>query len=243
MQKCGFSETQFSFCFTFEYLQRFLPVIPLPIFPNTVVEGKAGGGYDVRINGSFFFQFKIPKFYDIENNFTRQKWNCVGGQPYYSIKLNTDSEQFRLLKALKRPTNKVYYVTPEYHRAKQIGSYYNANKIVTNSAMFDIGDFPNHGSGYHHLVYNEKASLGYLFSEPMMVPKSPILHPLEAFQQSPDDLTIVDAAREIASILRREDFTQIKPANSNQHPATFVKAVYAMLLTEYDIHWYPVIKV
>jgi len=47
MQACQFSETQFSFCFTFEYIKQFRPFISLPVFPNTVV------GFLYSLNGLF----------------------------------------------------------------------------------------------------------------------------------------------------------------------------------------------
>ena len=76
MKKCEFSETQFSFCFTFEYIKMFYPSGPIPIFPNTVKEGREGGGYDVKVDGNIFLQFKIPKFYNIKCNRILHKGDC-----------------------------------------------------------------------------------------------------------------------------------------------------------------------
>jgi hypothetical protein len=139
MQYCEFSETQFSFCFSFEYIKQFFPFVPLPIFPNTVDEGRVGGGYDVQINGNIYFQFKIPLYYDLVSNFWRRDWN-VFGHEYYKIKLDTDGYQFKLLKDLQAPGNEVYYATPEFHTSRDLSTNYISDKIVSNSGIFSLSD-------------------------------------------------------------------------------------------------------
>src|ERR1700757_1958393 len=102
MHKCEFSETQFSFSYTFELIQRNRGLLPMPTFPNTVQEGRYGG-YDVgfgdpEVDGSLFFQFKIPGFYEIRG-WRAKGWSCYQ-KPFYRIDI--EEQQFKLLKALKR---------------------------------------------------------------------------------------------------------------------------------------------
>lgn len=242
MQHCQFSETQFAFCFTFEYIRQFFPFVLLPIFPNTVQEGRAGGGYDVQINGNIYLQFKIPIYYDLVSNFFRKYWD-VFGHEYYKIKLETNKEQFRLLKDLQDPTNNVYYATPEFHTSSQLGRLYSTDSIVTNSALFPIENFPGHGSGHHHLIYSPRHSCGRLFSEPTDIKKTKLIHPFELFPDKKTDLTIYEQARQISNILRKGEYKTIEDIwfNDNKRDQ-FVKDIYTVLLTKYDIHWYPIIS-
>ena len=242
MQECQFSETQFSFCFTFEYIKQFFPFVPLPIFPNTVDEGRAGGGYDVQINGSIYFQFKIPVYYDMVSNFWRRDWD-VFGHEYYKIKLETDGYQFKLLKDLQTPGNQVYYATPEFHASTDLATYYNSDNIVSNSGIFSLSDLPAYRSGYHHLIYSPLQTWGQVFSEPTKVNKVKSINPFELFSDSKGELTIYQQALRISKILMSQghELSYDFEFNSNK-PEQLVKEVYTALLTEYDTHWYPVIS-
>ena len=242
MQNCEFSETQFSFCFTFDYIKQFLPFVPLPIFPNTVDEGRAGGGYDVKINGNLYFQFKIPVYYDLVSNFWRRDWD-VFGHDYYKIKLETDTEQFRLLKVLHSPSNEVYYSTPAFHTSADLSTFYSSDNIVSNSSLFPIDSLPAHGSGHHHLIYSPGHNWGRLFSEPVNVKVVKSINPFELFPENKYELTIYEQALRISNLLSEGQFRLNGnfDFNSNQ-PAQLVRQVYTTLLTEFDIHWYPIIS-
>lgn len=241
MKPCEFSETQFSFCFTFEYIKQFFPFVPLPIFPNTVNEGREGGGYDVQINGNIFFQFKIPVYHDLVSNFWRRDWN-VFGHNYYKIKLETDEEQYRLLKALQNPGNQVYYSTPEFHTTTDLSTFYGSDNVVSNSGLFSLDSLPPYGSGYHHLIYSPRHNWGKLFSEPIEVKKIKSINPFELFPEGITDLTIFNQAKRIQNILREGEY-QIDNKNSlnDNRPEQLVKEVYTILLTKFNIHWYPII--
>jgi len=242
MEPCRFSETQFSFCFTFEYIKQFFPVIPLPIFPNTVEEGRPGGGYDVQINGNIYFQFKVPGFYNLVSNFIRQHWN-VFGHEFYKIKFRTDEEQYRLLKVLQNPTNQVYYATPEFHTINALSSHYSLDRVVSNSALFSLNDLPAYGSGKHNLIYSPRQTWAKVFSDPIQVKKVKNINPFELFQEARLGLTIYDQAKDIRSILLEGQYIHDSSIFFNDNkPAQFVKEIYVALLTRFNIHWYPVIS-
>jgi hypothetical protein len=239
MKSCEFSETQFSFCFTFEYLKQFLPIIPLPIFPNIREEGRMGGGYDVRINGNIYFQFKIPNYYNKRSNFNKY-WN-VFKHEYYKIKLETDKNQYKFLKALQSPNNLVYYVTPEFHLLNELSNNYNADTIGSNSALFSIENLPPYGSGYHNLIYSPRHPLGHLFSAPVSIKKTILLNPLEYFSRRNAGLTIYQQALLTRGIILDGEY-QINKSfelNPNQ-PIRLVKEIYTILLTNFNLHWYPI---
>ena len=242
MQACEFSETQFSFCFTFEYIKQFFPHVPLPIFPNTVDEGRIGGGYDVNINGNIYFQFKIPVYYNLVSNFWRRDWR-VFGHEYYKIKLETDEEQYKLLKALQSPNNEVYYSTPEFHTIADLSNFYAFDRIVLKSGLFSLGDLPPYGSGYHNLIYSPRHAWGRLFSDPIEVKKTKFINPVELFPEGRIDLTIFDQAKIIRNILTEGKYKIIGDFSLDENkPDQFVKEINTILLAIFNIHWYPIIS-
>ena len=159
------------------------------------------------------------------------------------MKIDTNSEQFNLLKQIQASDirNKVYYAMPEFYTSKELGSYYVSDHIVANSALFSVDTLPAFNSGYHSVIYDSVHTWGRLFSEPMEIAKSRLLHPLETFPVSQQRFTIHDQAAQLKQLLvdggfvRRSDLVIDVDAQS-------VKVIYATLLAEFDIHWYPVIQ-
>lgn len=238
MTKCEFSETQFSFCFTFEYITQFFPVVPLPIFPNTFWEGRPGGGYDVKINGNIFFQFKIPTFHD---SIYRPYWD-VFGHEYYKMKLNTDGNQYQLLKALASPSNEVYYASPEFHTIVNLHRNYSTSSIVSSSGIFNVSTLPPYGSGKHHLIYSPSHTWANVFSEPYRVEKIQSINPTEIFRENLDkELTIFSQALKLRSLLM-EYKDNYELLQDDKNTPNLVRIIHSLLLTKYDIHWYPIIK-
>ncbi|MBD80849.1 MAG: hypothetical protein CL840_18175 [Crocinitomicaceae bacterium] len=216
----------------------------MPIFPNTVIEGRDGGGYDVNIDGNIYFQFKIPKHITRRNAKNPRQWP-VYNMPYYRIKVNTNSRQFELLKDLQTdPFNKVYYATPNFHTDYALSTNYQFDRIVSSSSLFPIRNFPNHGSGHHQLIYRPNFNWGKLFSEPKEIKKERTISPIELFEvQKGSRFTIFKQAKRISEILGSNEIgiQGDIPLNDN-NPIELVKAVYNILLTNYNIHWYPVIS-
>ena len=163
-------------------------------------------------------------------------------KPFYRIKLDTDSEQFKLLKALKenRPANVVLYSTPLFIDTPTFDSLYRRRLVVENSGLFALQDFPNHNSGYHHLVYTEADNYGMLFSKPTPIKKRTIRDFLE---YTPDSMTLYDKARIIFSII--SDAVQ-KPESSwdieREDRIQFVNSIYSILWTRYNILWLPIVE-
>jgi|WetSurMetagenome_2_1015567.scaffolds.fasta_scaffold53359_3 hypothetical protein len=238
MKPCEFSETQFAFCFTFELISLFYPRV-LPFFPNTVAEGKPGGGYDVKIGGNIFFQFKIPRYYDKYKRY----WN-VFKSPCLKIETYVDSKQFFLLTQLcsADSTNQVYYVAPEFYRQICLNNYYNANEIVKNSAFFGIRDFPRHGTGKHALIYDQPHEWGVIFSQPLRINKQNKQNIIGLHNNTDKNYrTLSEYASHLRNLL-----IEIAPDTSeflsgiNDH-ATLIKHIRGILLTNFNIHWYPII--
>lgn len=241
MHGCQFSETQFSFCFTFEYIKQFFPIIPLPTFPNTVEEGRTGGGYDVEINGNIFFQFKIPVYHDLVSNFFRKHWK-VFNHDYYKIKLETDENQYKLLKDLLIPGNEVYYATPEFYTSNDLSIHYGNYEIVANSGIFSLDTLPAHGSGKHVLIYSPHHNYGQLFSEPQRINKITNINPLELFTEKLKGMTVYKQAISIREILRQQKNYESFQLENEENPDRLVKKIHSILVAKFNIFWYPIIS-
>lgn len=221
IRKCEFSETQFSFCFTFEILKTY-PNLQMPNFPNTVQEGRAGGGYDVEINGSLFFQFKIPEYLQQDEK--------------YRIKIITKDNQFKLLKKLKRPANIVCYCAPKFYTCNEMENFYCTKQIESNSALFSIEHFPTEGN-YHKLLYEYKKdslkSCGILSSDPKEIKISPGVFS-NSYIESP--MTLSEKANILWSIIK-----EINPElGKKESESNKTDRVFSVLLMHYNILWIPI---
>lgn len=239
MEKCEFSETQFSFCFTFEYLKSLYPKKVLPLFPNTVEEGRQGGGYDVKIGENLFFQFKIPQYYYNNSGNTRGKNRCAvfGPDCHDCYKIDIASSQFGLLKTLKAKdaANRVYYSAPNFHLENELFEHYAAASTTSNSSHFPIENFPGDLNGFHKLVYSPNYNYGVLCSEPVQIAKADNINPSVSFPKENTGLSLLEHALKIKYEL---DHTFI-PLNI-QNEEIFIKRVYAELLLKENIFWFPV---
>ena len=243
MESCQFSETQFSFCFTFEFIDKFSEKKINPIFLSTRKEGQDNGGFDVNIDGNIFFQYKIPKYYKSLQKTNSKHWS-VFNRDYYKIKIETNKTQFKLLKKLKIEdvNNKVYYATPGFHIENDFRKHYCDKKIIYQSSIFDIIEFPNYFSGHHYLVYSPSEDKAMLFSNPISIKKVDQSELFGFLNHQQQKRTIAQQASYIRKILLEFDDNDYLLKLNDNEPLNFIQGVYNYLLFMYDIHWFPVIK-
>lgn len=239
MANCKFSETQFSFCFTFEFIKSFFPVIPLPLFPSTVREGMAGG-YDVNIDGNIFFQFKVPRVFTRRTAKVAVRWDRHG-KKFYVFKIKTNGKQFELLKGIKTTTNEVYYCAPEFASIAELEDLYYKYQIVNHSAWFPIEAFPPPNSGNHELTYSAGGTTGVLYSEPRSIEKELIKSPSQRFERTGVSTIYKEAQRLIKVIDRIDERVTLDINRENQNE--LVKRVHSILISHFNTHWYPVVTV
>ena len=242
MEPCQFSETQFSFCFTFEFIEKFSKKEVNPIFLSTYNEGKIGG-FDVKIDGNIFFQYKIPKYYKSAKKTKLKHWN-VFDHDYYNIKIETNNNQFNLLKKLKSEdiNNQVYYATPGFHINEDFKKHYCDKQIIDNSCLFNIIEFPEPNSGHHDLIYSPLQDKAMLFSEPVSIKKADQFLLIEFTKSQKEKLTIIKQALKIRSILTQYDDNDFLVKLNDNEPLNFIQGVHYYLLFMYDIHWFPIKK-
>ncbi|MCF6132506.1 hypothetical protein [Flavobacterium wongokense] len=242
MPECGFSETQFSFCFTFEFIQKYTFWCIIPFFPSTYMEGQPGYGYDVQVNNHLYFQFKRPFLVSRRRNPNQAQWDTFG-RSYLRIHIHTDDEQHKLLHLLKAraPQNKVFYIAPEFNRQDDISRHYINNQIVPNSLIVAIEDFPPHGSGHHSLCYLAGASFAYLFSQPQQVNKQNLEELLFSGNREQQALPLAEEAERIMGLLNELKMPRNLFINQPEGRDERVNYVKNILLSQFNILWMPVI--
>jgi hypothetical protein len=229
--KCGFSETQFAFCYTFEILEKY-SALPMPNFLNTVKEGRTGGGYDVQIDKNLFLQFKIPTYSE--------------GKKEYKISIITTDNQYKLLQALKLncSDNLVYYVAPKFHTCDTMETFYCKKEIESNSVLFSIDKFPTVGK-YTQLRYEYKDDKNELFGnlcgrDSNRKHKIEISRRLFSKQDLTDSLSVISLGQKADVLL--EIISSVNPrfpSKLEYDEIGSVKRVSSILLNQYNILWIP----
>lgn len=153
------------------------PLVAAPVFPSLIEEGKADGGYDLKLQfGSvpLFLQFKLS---DIMKG--RRAVECrdygLFSPPFYRMNLHPlkRSKQHSLLLDLEQKGNLVYYAAPAFHEIEQINRFYIDREIVARSIYIRpsaIGPLPDDKP--HHVAFKLGGSslplsvTAYRFSEP-----------------------------------------------------------------------------
>jgi hypothetical protein len=164
-----FSEFSFGFALTENLINgSYLPGVKgAPTFPNLYSEGKAGGGYDVKIPAKgfpLFLQFKIPQV------ITRATSKQPAGfsRPYYRMHLlrRKHSLQHQSLLSHANRGRLVYYVTPTFHTTTDLNRHYDKRAVPQNSIFIrpnQIGPLDDSG---HHVAYMKNSNVAWLCSEP-----------------------------------------------------------------------------
>jgi hypothetical protein len=232
-----FSETQFSFCYVQEFLQKQSKII-MPIFPTLRAEKKLG--YDVKIGRSLFLQFKRPS---------------IRANNVYQIEISLN--QFNILYKLKhnKPYNKVFYVAPLFHTNSDMRKFYVAGEIENNSAHFALENFPPKlNKSIHRLNYEygrfgsaplstipltihgskPKGTFGVLNSDPICIDVEYGIFEKE-FQADPNPMKLIEKANYLLANVIPESVRQKYDIVDPVHK------LYSILISYYNILWIPII--
>lgn len=144
-------------------------VIGAPVFPSLYEEGKEGGGYDVKVplvGRPIFLQFKLTDC--LERTNAKEHRDGLMGIPYYRMHLrpHKHSDQHKLLLALEKKGESVFYIAPEFHLPNELNVHYLARNVIKHSAAFrpsDIGALPDDNE--HYVVFEKGTSYGYRCSD------------------------------------------------------------------------------
>lgn len=165
------SEFSYGFALTNE-LVGWIALSAAPVFPSLIEEGKAGGGYDVKLDRPgvpLFLQFKRSHCMVRRTAKEHQAVAAVGGTlnvPYYRFPITeaATSDQHELLLALDDGSNLVFYAAPRFHRRNEINQAWSRADVARRSlfvAPWTIGPLDD---AQHHIAFDGVNT--WLCSEP-----------------------------------------------------------------------------
>ncbi len=139
-----------------------------PVFPSLQEEGRAGGGYDVKIPTHpvpLFLQFKIPRVITRKSRYLPTNFTL----PYMRMPIRTAPiNQHDMLCDLESQGNQVFYATPGFWEIKGLDRYYRNGHVPWYSCYYR----PNamgHLAGDHYVAYEGMRGQSWLYSEPWLL--------------------------------------------------------------------------
>lgn len=167
------SEFSYGFALTHELVLSLGSLVAAPVFPSLIEEGKAGGGYDVKLEAAglpLFLQFKRSE--RLTRGTAREiKAGAPLTLPYHRIALTArrDSGQHDMLIELDQAPNVVFYAAPMFHQKEEFDEAFldceiRARSFFVSPAM--IGAFVD--DGVHHLSFDGTTCV--VMSKPKVVP-------------------------------------------------------------------------
>ncbi|WP_226783296.1 hypothetical protein [Oceaniglobus trochenteri] len=165
------SEFSYGFALTNE-LVGWVALSAAPVFPSLIEEGKAGGGYDVKLDRPgvpLFLQFKRSHCMVRRTAKEHQTVVASGGTlnvPYYRFPITEalTSDQHELLLELDDGSNLVFYAAPRFHRRNEINQAWSRADVARRSlfvAPWTIGPLDD---AQHHVAFDGTNT--WLCSEP-----------------------------------------------------------------------------
>lgn len=167
--KCKVSEFSYGFVLTHELVNTYSYTLTAAlVFPSLVQEGRAGGGYDVKIpiqGYPLFLQFKASEYMKRRN----AKESKLVGLPYFRFALHrkTQSNQHQLLIELEKKGNAVFYASPKMHEALSLNDAFFDKEVVARSLFVsptEIAELPD--NDIHRVVFSSESSDAYFCSAP-----------------------------------------------------------------------------
>lgn len=166
------SEFSYGFALTHELVIAFGTLSAAPIFPSLIEEGRAGGGYDVKLEAPgipLFLQFKRSECLLLRN--AREiRAGAVLDVPFYRCEITgkADSAQHEMLIELDRTPNRVFYAAPMFHLKDEFDAAFLSGTVRQRSFFVrprSIGSFTD--GRPHHLSFDGSRCI--VMSEPKEV--------------------------------------------------------------------------
>lgn len=168
--KSDISEFSYGFALTSELIHTYkLFSFGAPYFINQYKEGKAGGGYDMKLPGvPVYFQFKISDTLTTNNSSN----SSLLGLPYhrFGIRSRKMSSQHELLLDLESKGSDVYYAAPIFRYPSELDHHFSTLSIIENSAFVTPGSIGAIADDNPHSVsFNKKDSFAIFRSDPKKI--------------------------------------------------------------------------
>lgn len=165
------TEFSYGYCVTEEFTRRGPGLKTAPYFPSLYLEGKEGGGFDVRIGSAVFLQFKLCR--ELTRRNATETREGLLDPPFFRFGLHRKdlSDQHEMLIALEnQPGNEVYYIAPAFADVNSLDRFYRAEEVITQSAMFspsEIGILPDNEN--HCISFSIRETWGWFCSDPKRI--------------------------------------------------------------------------
>lgn len=168
------SEFSYGFALTNE-LVGWAELSAAPVFPSLLEEGKAGGGYDVKLERPgvpLYLQFKRSEFLTRRSGREAREIEKIGGTigiPYYRFAVTEAaiSDQHELLLALDVAPNFVFYAAPRFHRLDEINEAWHQNTVASRSQFVAPQVIGSLSTGRHAVAFDGRAI--WVCSEPRRI--------------------------------------------------------------------------
>jgi len=166
------SEFSYGFALTHELVSALGSLTAAPVFPSLIEEGRAGGGYDLKLQAPglpLFLQFKRSEC--LSRRSAREiRAGAPLTTPFYRMEITAkaDSAQHEMLIDLDQPPNFVFYAAPMFHRKAEFDAAFLGGTVRQQSFFVrprTIGFFAD--AGAHHLSFDGRTCV--VMSEPKVV--------------------------------------------------------------------------
>ncbi|MCB5412020.1 hypothetical protein [Pseudogemmobacter faecipullorum] len=169
--KAEISEFSYGFALTNE-LVGWLALSAAPVFPSLIEEGKAGGGYDVKLDRPgvpLFLQFKRSHCMIRRTAREYRAVVATGGAlnvPYYRFPITeaSTSDQHEMMLALDDGSNLVFYAAPRFHQIHEINQAWSRADVARRSLFVAPSTIGTLDDEQHHVAFDGANT--WLCSEP-----------------------------------------------------------------------------
>lgn len=166
------SEFTYGFALTNE-LVGWMALSSVPIFPSLIEEGKASGGYDVKLDRPgvpLFLQFKRSHVMKRRSANEIKNLGLTLEVPFhrFAITERKRSLQHTSLVTLDNGINEVYYVAPIFHTLDGINEAWSNNRVAQRSIFVSPAEIGIIADDLRHTVSFDE-NVAYFCSEPRAV--------------------------------------------------------------------------
>ncbi|WP_049811823.1 hypothetical protein [Sphingomonas sp. UNC305MFCol5.2] len=166
------SEFTYGFALTNE-LVGWMALSAVPIFPSLIEEGKATGGYDVKLDAPgvpLYLQFKRSHVMTRRSANEIKNLGLSLNVPFhrFAITERKRSLQHTALVTLDNGTNQVFYVAPRFHTLAGINAAWSSQKVAQRSIFISPASIGVIADDFRHTVSFDDTS-AYFCSEPQKI--------------------------------------------------------------------------
>jgi hypothetical protein len=235
--KSSFSELSYAFALSDNLVKNLsLPLLSSPSFPSTAVEGKKGGGYDLKLSypgAALFLQFKLSHCmtYGSAREFVSGRFpQVIKGRKepvyrMYLLPLKKSRQTSLMLKLETRHKGLVYYVAPLFHLPVDLSRNYFAGAVAQESRFIRPSLIKKMPDQLEHFVSFRQTGSPWRFSvDPVEIERAETTGDLLEELLGPQRLTsannAIDLALEAMLAAIHDDEAEYDRASDSHRPSS-----------------------